>query len=390
MSDGLLLALPVVLPGALFAAFGACWLLDARPSEKSAGRLTTACWGVVMLAVGALAARAASGAGGAPRAEYGDWLTAGGQHFTIALRADVLSLVMLSLSAVLIWIVAVFSRRYMHRDPGFHRFFTLLNLFGAGTMLLFAAESFELLAVGWEFVGAASVLLVAFYQEREAPARGALRVLAAYRLGDIGLFAGAALLHHHHGAPSGTAATAVGGLFLLAAMAKSAQAPFSGWLPRAMEGPTPSSAIFYGALSVHAGAYLLLRARPILDASARVPEAIIAVGALTALQGALVGRTCPDAKTSLAYATVTQLGLIFVEIGLGFDRLALWHIAGHAVLRTAQFLAAPSLLHDHHLLHSAAGGHLPAAGAPFARLIPRPLQDWLYGFALDLRGRGLS
>lgn len=389
MSDAILLALPVVLPAALFSALALAWLLDARPSEAAVGRLTSACWAAVVLSVAALAARFFA-AEAAPRADFGDWLAAGGRHFPVALRADGLSLVMLSLSAVLVGIVAVFSRRYMHRDPGFHRFFLLLNLFGAGIMLLFAAESFELLAVGWELVGAASVLLVAFYQGREAPARGALRVLAAYRLADVGLFAGVAILHAAHGAPSGAASTAVAFLFLLAAMGKSAQAPFSGWLPRAMEGPTPSSAIFYGALSVHAGAYLLLRARPILDASSWAPEAVVAVGALTALQGALVGRTCPDAKTALAYATVSQLGVVFMEIGLGWDRLAVWHIAGHAVLRTAQFLRAPSLLHDHHQLHSASGGRLAAAGAPFGAILPRPLQAWLYGFALDLRGRGLS
>ncbi|MBI3298975.1 MAG: NADH/ubiquinone/plastoquinone (complex I) [Elusimicrobia bacterium] len=389
MNDGLLLALPVVLPALLFAALGLAWLLDLRPSEAAVGRATSTCWALAVLAVAALVLGSLGGLP-PPSVEFGRWFFGGGRHVTLALRADALSLVMLSLSASLVGIVAVFSRRYMHRDPGFHRFFILLNMFGAGVMLLFAAEPFELLAVGWELVGAASVLLVAFYQQREAPARGALRVLAAYRCADIGLLAGIALLHHAHGAPSGATAAAVAFCFLFAAMGKSAQVPFSGWLPRAMEGPTPSSAIFYGALSVHAGAYLLLRARPFLDASAWAAGAVVAVGALTALQGALVGRTCPDAKTSLAHATATQLGLIFVEIGLGWDVLALWHIAGHAVLRTAQFLRAPSLLHDHHRLHSGAGGHLTSAGAPFGALLPRPFQDWLYGFALDLRGRGLS
>lgn len=388
MSDALLLAAPVLLPGGLCAALGAAWLLDARPGEKALGRASAACWGLAAAAVAALAARAAGGS--VPAAAYGDWLAAGGQEFPLGLRADGLSLVMMSLTAALVGVVVVFSRRYMHRDPGFHRFFFLLNLFGAGAMLLFSAASYDLIAVGWELVCTASFLLVAFYQTREAPARGALYMLGVYRFCDIGFFTGIALLHRFHGALTAEAATAVALCFLLAAMGKSGQFPFSDWLPRAMEGPTPSSAIFYGALSVHAGAYLLLRARPILDASPWAWVAVVAVGAVTAVQGALVGRVCPDAKTSLAYATMTQLGLIFVEIGLGFDRLALWHIAGHAVLRTAQFLQAPSLLHDHHQLHSAAGGHLPAAGAPFGALMPRAAREWLYGFALDLRGRGLS
>jgi len=388
LSDALLLALPVGLPAALCAALGLAWLLDARPSENTVGRLTSACWLLVSLAVASLAARFFRGA--PSLAAYGDWLGAGGQDFPLGLKADGPSLVMLSLTAVLVGVVAVFSRRYMHRDEGFHRFFVLLNLFGAGAMLLFSADSFDLLAVGWELVCAASFLLVAFYQRREAPARGALYMLGVYRICDIGLFAGIGLLHLHHGAPAGPAAAPIALLFLFAAMGKSAQFPFSGWLPRAMEGPTPSSAIFYGAISVHAGAYLLLRARPLFDAAPGTFAAVVAVGALTAAYGALVGRTCPDAKTALAYATMTQLGLIFIEIGLGFDSLALGHIAGHAVLRTAQFLRAPSLLHDHHQLHSASGGHIAPAGAPFGGLLPRPLQGWLYGFALDLRGRGMS
>jgi len=388
VSDAYLLAAPVLFPGGLCAILGGAWLLDARPTEKTLGRASVACWVLAAAAVAALVARAAGGA--VPVAAYGDWLAAGGQDFPLGLRADTLSLVMMTLTAALVGIVVVFSRRYMHRDPGFHRFFFLLNLFGAGAMLLFSADSYDLIAVGWELVCTASFLLVAYYQTREAPARGALYMLAVYRLCDVGFFTGIALLHHFHGTLSAGAATAVALCFLLTAMGKSAQFPFSGWLPRAMEGPTPSSAIFYGALSVHAGAYLLLRSRPILDASPWAWAAIVAVGAVTAAQGALVGRTCPDAKTSLAYATMTQLGLIFVEIGLGFDQLALWHIAGHAVLRTGQFLQAPSLLHDHHQRHSAAGGHLSAAGAPFGALLPRAARDWLYGFALDLRGRGLS
>ncbi|MEK7833194.1 MAG: proton-conducting transporter membrane subunit, partial [Acidobacteriota bacterium] len=229
--------------------------------------------------------------------------------------------------------------------------------------------------------------------------KGALRVFATYRACDVGLLVGVVLMHifvgtsefteilpnsiQRHTPLLGSSATVVAFLLLLAAMGKSAQVPFSGWLPRAMEGPTPSSAIFYGALSIHAGAYLLLRAQPIIAASSFVSETIILVGLLTALHGTFVGRTCPDAKTSLAYAAMTQLGIIFIEIGFGWHQLALWHIVGHALVRTLQFLRAPSLLHDHHRVHAAAGGHLGATGIYFEAFLPQSVQGWLYRLALD-------
>ncbi|MEJ7605129.1 MAG: proton-conducting transporter membrane subunit [Bryobacteraceae bacterium] len=182
---------------------------------------------------------------------------------------------------------------------------------------------------------------------------------------------------------TGGSATLVGLLLLVAAMGKSAQVPLSGWMPRAMEGPTPSSAIFYGAISVHVGAYLLLRAQPLLAASPIASAAVIAVGALSAVHGSMVARTCTDAKTSLAYSSVSQLGLIFVEIGLGLSWLALLHIAGHAIVRTLQFLKAPSALHESHEIHAAAGGHLAKTGAHFEALLPAGMRLWLYRLALD-------
>jgi NAD(P)H-quinone oxidoreductase subunit 5 len=170
---------------------------------------------------------------------------------------------------------------------------------------------------------------------------------------------------------------------LFAASAKSAQVPFFGWLPRAMEGPTPSSAIFYGAISIHAGAYMMLRIGPTLNASPLAAGAVIAVGALSALFGTLIHRVAADAKTSIAYAAMTQLGIIFVEIGLGFPRLALAHIIGHAIVRTLQFLRAPSMLHDYHRVHAAAGGHLAFRGERYDQILPESLRLWSYRFALD-------
>ena len=123
-----------------------------------------------------------------------------------------------------------------------------------------------------------------------------------------------------------------------------------------MEGPTPSSAIFYGAISIHAGAYLLLRVQPLLAQSQLASALVIVIGVLTAVHGTIVGRASADAKTSLAYASLTQVGVVFVEIGMGWKWIAVAHILGHATVRTLQFLRAPSMLHDYHQMHSAIGG----------------------------------
>ena len=149
-------------------------------------------------------------------------------------------------------------------------------------------------------------------------------------------------------------------------------------------GPTPSSSIFYGAISVHAGAYLLLRFEPLLRSAPQVAVAIVVTGLLTALVATVAHRVATDAKTSLAYASMAQVGLIFAEIGCGYPRLALLHLMGHAALRTLQFLRAPSMLHDHHRVHAASGGDSAAAGAHLRALpLPDNWRLWLYRFGLE-------
>jgi NAD(P)H-quinone oxidoreductase subunit 5 len=175
----------------------------------------------------------------------------------------------------------------------------------------------------------------------------------------------------------------VGGLLLVAAAGKSALVPFSGWLPRAMEGPTPSSAVFYGALSVHLGAYLLLRISPILDAAPGLSAAVVGLGLATAVYAYLAGSAQTDIKSALSFAALTQVGLIVAEIGLGWRYLALAHLMGHACLRTLQFLRAPTLLHDYHLLENALGDHLPRPAGGGDRLAPAGLRARIYRFALE-------
>ena len=184
---------------------------------------------------------------------------------------------------------------------------------------------------------------------------------------------------------AGQEAAIVAVLLVFAASGKSAQGPFCGWLVRAMEGPTPSSAVFYGAISVHAGAYLLLRIEPLLHYSPVATALVIFIGLTTAFLGTLVHRTCADAKTSLAYASQTQLGLIFAEIGFGWTTFAVVHLISHAVLRTLQFLRSPSMLRDYNRVHAAAGGQIDPTGEHYESLLPKKVQVWLYRIAL---GRG--
>jgi NAD(P)H-quinone oxidoreductase subunit 5 len=263
------------------------------------------------------------------------------------------------------------------------------------------AGTIEVLFLGWELVGLSSALLVAFFHDRAAPVRNGIRVWSVYRLSDAAFLFAAVAMHHLAGGgdfealmgagpwPEGQAALtshqalSVGLLLLVAAAGKSALVPFSGWLPRAMEGPTPSSAIFYGALSVHLGAFLLLRVGPLLERSLTLEVVVVTVGLLTAVFAAVTARVQSDIKTALAFASLTQVGIIVAEIGLGFRYIALIHILGHACLRTLQLLRAPTLLHDYHTLENAIGGRLSHKSEAWQPMLPLPARNWCYRFALE-------
>jgi NAD(P)H-quinone oxidoreductase subunit 5 len=336
--------------------------------------------------------------------ELGEWVAIPHYHFSVKLVFDRLSVPMVILSFVLCGTVAAFAARYMHRERGYNRFFLLYALFVVGMVVTALAGTIETLFVGWELVGLSSALLVAYFQERPAPARNGLRVWVVYRIsdaalllaavamhrlegaGDLGVLLGAEPWPEGHAAVSGWAALRVGVLLVVAAAGKSALVPFSGWLPRAMEGPTPSSAVFYGALSVHLGAYLLLRAGPLLETSIWLSGTVVILGLATAAYAWLVGSVQTDIKSALAFASLVQVGLIVAEIGLGLRYVALVHLLGHACLRTLQFIRAPTLLHDYHLLEKATSVYLPRSGGTlpvFGLSRVRRLRGWLYRFALE-------
>ena len=382
----------VSAPGVVFAVLALLWLLGWSPAERVICRITGLLFSACMLALAVILWSLGSTGARAVVVTFGNWFAVDDYHFPLVLMADRLSLPFLGLTAALSGLIGQFSATYLHREHGFLRFFLLLHLFTFGSLVAFAAGSFDLLVAGWEIVGITSVLLIAFFQQRPAPVENGLRVFAVYRACDIGLLVGVFAMHHWAGTASfadglprltGTQAVIVCLLLLLAAAGKAAQVPFSGWLPRAMEGPTPSSAIFYGAISIHAGAYLLLRVHPMLAQSKLASALVIVIGMATAIHGTIVGRASADAKTSLAYASLTQVGVIFVEIGLGWKWIAVTHILGHATVRTLQFLRAPSMLHDYHQMHSAMGGELSPAGRQLEDLFPKRARLWLYRWALD-------
>ena len=387
-----LLVFVIFAPGVVFLVLSLAWLLGWIPAERALSRITGITFSASVFALGVIMWRLAFTGAPAPTVRFGDWFAVRHYAFPLILMADRLSLPFIAMTVVLSGLIGRFSATYLHRDRGFTRFFLLLHLFAFGSLLAFAAGSFDLLVGGWEIVGITSVLLIAFFQQRPAPVENALRVFAVYRACDIGLLVGVFAMHHWASTASfsgglppltGTQAVVVCLLMLLAAAGKGAQVPFSGWLPRAMEGPTPSSAIFYGAISIHAGAYLLLRIQPILVHSKLASALVIATGVITAIHGTIVGRAGADAKTSLAYASLTQVGVVFVEIGFGWTWIAVAHVLGHATVRTLQFLRAPSMLHDYHQMHSAAGGELSPTGQHLDELFPERFQLWLYRWALD-------
>jgi NAD(P)H-quinone oxidoreductase subunit 5 len=296
--------------------------------------------------------------------------------------------------------VSAFSNRYLHKEAGYNRYFFLLALFVTGILLIALAGNIQVLFVGWEFVGLSSALLVAFFHERPAAVANAFRVLSVYRISDAAMLTAAVLLRNVAGTDSlallfgrsaqpaalgltGADATIIAVLLIVAVAGKSALLPFAGWLPRAMEGPTPSSAVYYGALSIHAGCFLLLRAAPLLEQS---PAARILAGALgvaTALFAGMTTRVQSDVKSSLAYASLTQVGLIVVEIALGWYQIAFVHIVGHACFRLLQFLSAPNVLHDLHGIEDAIGNRPPARGGDLMRMASERVRRGLFLIALE-------
>jgi NADH:ubiquinone oxidoreductase subunit 5 (subunit L)/multisubunit Na+/H+ antiporter MnhA subunit len=286
--------------------------------------------------------------------------------FAIQLYYDEITAVFSIVGALLFFLVATFSKYYMHRDEGFKRFFNTILLFASAYNFIILAGNFETLFIGWEIKGVCSFILIAFYRNRYLPVKNAFKAVSNYRISDVSLMLAMWMMHNltHQNinfsqlgeAKEIAAAAGQSGMaifivcmLILPAAIKSAQFPFTSWLPRAMEGPTASSAIFYGSVSVHIGVFLLLRTHPFWEDMLWAKVVIITIGAITAIMGTMIARVQPTVKTQIAYSSAAQIGLMFIEVALGFHWLVLVHFAGNAFLRTYQLLVSPSVLN--YLVH---------------------------------------
>jgi NADH-quinone oxidoreductase subunit L len=282
-------------------------------------------------------------------------------EFFIDFYFDKITAVYLAVGSFLTFLITIYSKYYMHRESGFKRFYTTILLFYLGNNIIIFSGNLETLCVGWEVMGLSSFLLIAFYRDRYLPVKNAVKVFSIYRIGDIGLLL-AMWMSHHLWHENITFSRLNNGLehaelmnhsligvfislmILMTAAAKSAQLPFSSWLPKAMEGPTPSSAIFYGSLAVHLGVFILLRTFHLWENQISVRILIGALGLSTSLVATGIARVQSSVKSKIAYSSITQIGLIFAELAAGWHNLALFHFAGNAFLRTYQLLVSPSVV----------------------------------------------
>ncbi|HKO19292.1 MAG TPA: NADH-quinone oxidoreductase subunit L [Acidobacteriaceae bacterium] len=289
------------------------------------------------------------------------WIAITGFTVDFTLAVDHLTLIMLAVVTGVGFLIHVYSVGYMALEEGYWRFFAYLNLFMFFMLVLVLAENFLLLFVGWEGVGLASYLLIGFYFHKQSAADAGRKAFVVNRIGDFGFLLAMFLLIAHFGSLSfsqvfGTVAahpewhgagfiTAIALLLVLGAAGKSAQIPLYVWLPDAMEGPTPVSALIHAATMVTAGIYMVARAHVIFDQSPAALMVVACIGAATAIFAASIGMVQHDIKRVLAYSTVSQLGYMFLACGVAAYSAAIFHLLTHAFFKALLFLAAGSVIH---------------------------------------------
>jgi NADH-quinone oxidoreductase subunit L len=287
------------------------------------------------------------------------WFGVGSLQVDFGLRLDPLSLTFVLLITGVGALIHLYSVGYMSHDPGRRRFFGQLNLFVTAMLLLVLGNNFVMLYLGWEGVGLASYLLIGFYQDRPSAATAAKKAFLMNRVGDVGLAVAIFLIWANLGTLqytevfarvgelSGGVLLAITLMLLLGACGKSGQFPLQAWLPDAMEGPTPVSALIHAATMVTAGVYLIARAHFIYDASVTGRLVVAIIGTITLLIGAIIGCAYDDIKKVLAYSTVSQIGYMFLAVGLGPAGYALgiFHLLTHGFFKAGLFLGAGSVMH---------------------------------------------
>src|SRR5689334_14432647 len=349
------------------------WLLIALPLAGAVvlllGGRRTDRWGhllgvgtvAVAFVIGLVCTIQLAGLSGGKQVSYDlfTFLSVGSLDIKIGILFDPLSAMFVLLITGVGALIHIYSVGYMAHDEGRRRFFAYLNLFVAAMLLLVLGNSYLALYVGWEGVGLASYLLIAFWYTRPAAATAAKKAFIMNRVGDVGLALAIFVMFAQLGTTSyagvfGTVGTLAGGtitalglLLLLGACGKSGQFPLQAWLPDAMEGPTPVSALIHAATMVTAGVYLIARSAPIYDATPAARTVVMCIGALTLLIGAIAGCAYDDIKKVLAYSTVSQIGYMFLAVGLGpVGYVAgLAHLLAHGFFKAGLFLGAGSVMH---------------------------------------------
>jgi NADH-quinone oxidoreductase subunit L len=287
------------------------------------------------------------------------WIAVSGFSVHFAFTVDHLTLIMLGVITGVGFLIHIYSVGYMAHEEGYWRFFAYLNLFMFFMLVLVLASSFLLLFVGWEGVGLASYLLIGFYFTKDSAANAGKKAFIVNRIGDFGFLLAMFLLVAHYGTLDfGTIFTQIaaspltGGLFtaialllVLGATGKSAQIPLYIWLPDAMEGPTPVSALIHAATMVTAGIYMVARCHVLFDHAPTALTVVACIGAATALLAATIGIVQHDIKRVLAYSTVSQLGYMFLACGVGAYSAGIFHLMTHAFFKGLLFLAAGSVIH---------------------------------------------
>jgi NADH-quinone oxidoreductase subunit L len=290
----------------------------------------------------------------------GTWIRAGAFHADFSFQLDQLTLVMLCVVTGVGFIIHIYSAGYMAEEEGYWRFFAYMNLFLFFMLTLVLAENFLVMFIGWEGVGLASYLLIGFYYTKDSAARAGKKAFVVNRIGDFGFLLAMFLLIAHFGTVSfsevftqiaahpawqGGFLTAIALFLVLGATGKSAQIPLYVWLPDAMEGPTPVSALIHAATMVTAGVYMIARTHVIFHRSPYALAVVAIIGTATAFFAATIGIAQTDIKRVLAYSTISQLGYMFLACGVAAYTAGIFHLVTHAFFKALLFLAAGSVIH---------------------------------------------
>ena len=286
------------------------------------------------------------------------WIAAGGFEATVGFKLDELSAIMILVVTTVSLCIHIYSIGYMRGDRGYARYFTYLNLFVFSMLVLVLANNYLLMFVGWEAVGLCSYLLIGFWYEKKSASDAGKKAFIVNRIGDFGFILGLFLIFMHLGtlkfvdvfstAPtelSQGVATAITLLLFMGAVGKSAQFPLYVWLPDAMEGPTPVSSLIHAATMVTAGVYMVARSYVLYELAPLSMEVVALIGAFTAIFATTIALTSNDIKRILAYSTVSQLGYMFIAVGIGAYSVGIFHLMTHAFFKGLMFLTAGSVMH---------------------------------------------